>query len=122
VAFSSIIAPGCLRSPSACCTPGATVAQAIRYGVARGIFSNEAGLGSSSIVHAQAKNTPFGQGLWGMFEVFIDTLVVCTMTALVILVTGVMESGANGAALTSGAFANALPGFGSYVGIIAIGF
>ena len=101
---------------------GATVAEAIRYGVARGIFSNEAGLGSSSIVHAQARNTPFGQGLWGVWEVFIDTLVICTMTALVILVTGVMESGANGAALTSSAFASAMPGIGSYVVIIAIGF
>ena len=101
---------------------GATVAEAIRYGIARGIFSNEAGLGSSSIVHAQAKNTPFGQGLWGMWEVFIDTIIVCTMTALVILVTGVMESGANGATLTSSAFATAMPGFGSYVVLIAIGF
>ncbi len=47
-------------------------------------------------MHAQARNTPFAQGFWGMWEVFIDTLVVCTMTALVILVTGVMTTGNTG--------------------------
>ncbi|QOC22517.1 sodium:alanine symporter family protein [Wenzhouxiangella sp. AB-CW3] len=107
---------------------GATVAMAIRYGIARGIFSNEAGLGSASIVHAQARNQPFRQGFWGVWEVFIDTLVVCTMTALVILVTGVLgtvdESGevVTGAVLTSQAFTQGLPGLGGYVVIIAIIF
>jgi AGCS family alanine or glycine:cation symporter len=101
---------------------GASVAIAIRYGIARGIFSNEAGLGSASIVHAQARNQPFRQGFWGVWEVFIDTLVVCTMTALVILVTGVLETGANGADLTSAAFSKGLPGPGGYVIIVAIAF
>jgi AGCS family alanine or glycine:cation symporter len=101
---------------------GASVAVAIRFGIARGIFSNEAGLGSASIVHAQARNIPFRQGFWGVWEVFIDTLVVCTMTALVILVTGVLETGANGADLTSAAFTKGLPGPGGYVIIIAIAF
>jgi AGCS family alanine or glycine:cation symporter len=99
---------------------GAGVAEAIRFGMARGIFSNEAGLGSASIVHAQARNQPFGQGFWGIWEVFIDTLIVCTMTALVILVTGVLETGATGADLTSNAFSAALPRFGGFVVMIAI--
>lgn len=107
---------------------GASVAMAIRYGVARGIFSNEAGLGSASIVHAQARNKPFVQGFWGMWEVFIDTLVVCTMTALVILLTGVLGSvgedgdAITGANLTSLAFTQGLPGLGGYVVLIAIVF
>ncbi len=101
---------------------GATVAASVRYGIARGIFSNEAGLGSASIVHAQARNVPFRQGFWGVWEVFIDTLVVCTMTALVILVTGVLGSGQTGADLTSQAFSTGLPGPGGYVVIIAIVF
>ncbi|MEX0960738.1 MAG: sodium:alanine symporter family protein [Burkholderiales bacterium] len=99
---------------------GATMAEAIRYGIARGIFSNEAGLGSASIVHAQARNKPFGQGLWGMWEVFIDTIVVCTMTALAILVTGVYQTGETGGALTSNAFSTGLPGAGGYVVIVSI--
>jgi len=107
---------------------GASVAMAIRYGVARGIFSNEAGLGSASIVHAQARNTPFRQGFWGVWEVIIDTLVVCTMTALVILLTGVLgttdENGdlVNGALLTTTAFTTGLPGPGGYVVLTAIIF
>ena len=107
---------------------GASVALAIRMGVARGIFSNEAGLGSASIVHAQARNQPFRQGFWGVWEVFIDTLVVCTMTALVILVTGVLgqvdENGEllTGAVLTSTAFTQGLPGLGGYVVLLAIVF
>jgi len=107
---------------------GASVALAIRMGVARGIFSNEAGLGSASIVHAQARNHPFRQGFWGVWEVFIDTLVVCTMTALVILVTGVLgqvdENGQllTGAVLTSTAFTQGLPGLGGYVVLLAIVF
>jgi len=94
---------------------GATVWQAMRYGIARGIFSNEAGLGSASIVHAQAQNTPVGQGLWGIWEVFIDTIVVCTMTALVILTTGVYATGTTGAELTAAAFTTGLPGPGGLI-------
>ena len=99
---------------------GATVAMAIRYGFARGIFSNEAGLGSASIVHAQARNKPYAQGLWGMWEVFIDTLVVCTLTALVILVTGVIQTGQTGAELTTSAFTAGLPGVGGWIVVISI--
>lgn len=99
---------------------GATVGSAIRYGIARGIFSNEAGLGSASIVHAQAQNKPFAQGLWGMWEVFVDTLVVCTMTALVILVTGAIGTGQTGAELTSTAFSNGLPGVGGWIVLLSL--
>ncbi|MCC5865417.1 MAG: sodium:alanine symporter family protein [Wenzhouxiangella sp.] len=107
---------------------GASVAMAIRFGIARGIFSNEAGLGSASIVHAQARNQPFRQGFWGVWEVFIDTLVVCTMTALVILVTGVLGSVddqgnvVTGAVLTSSAFSQGLPGLGGYIVLVSIVF
>ena len=99
---------------------GATVAAAIQYGVARGVFSNEAGLGSAPIAHAAAQsNDPVAQGAVAMVGTFIDTLVICTITGLVILVTGVWDSGATGSALSSQAFETALPGVGSY--IVAIG-
>ena len=119
-AFATIFKHAFSPAPAAGGFAGAAVVEAIRYGVARGIFSNEAGLGSASIVHAQARNTPFAQGLWGIWEVFIDTLVVCTMTALVILVTGVMTGGQTGAELTSQAFATGLPGPGAYLVLISI--
>ena len=84
---------------------GATVMQAMRYGVARGVFSNEAGLGSAPIAHAAAKTDhPVRQGLWGIFEVFADTIVVCSITALTLGVTGAWQSGQTGAALSSHAF------------------
>ncbi|SDH76826.1 alanine or glycine:cation symporter, AGCS family [Alteribacillus persepolensis] len=69
---------------------GAALAAVIRWGVARGLYSNEAGMGSAAIAHAGAQNkNPATQGFWGVFEVFIDTMVVCTITALVILTTDV---------------------------------
>lgn len=119
-AFVTIIEHAFSPAPAVGGFAGAAVAEAIHYGVARGIFSNEAGLGSASIVHAQARNTPFAQGLWGMWEVFIDTLVVCTMTALVILVTGVMTGGQTGAELASQAFVTGLPGSGGYLVLVSV--
>ena len=90
---------------------GATVMMALRYGVARGLFSNEAGLGSAPMVHAAARTDhPVRQGLYGIFEVFVDTILVCTVTGLVILCTGVWASGATGAALAGEAFSVGLPG------------
>jgi AGCS family alanine or glycine:cation symporter len=90
---------------------GSTVAMALRYGVARGLFSNEAGLGSAPIVHAAATTDhPARQGLYGIFEVFVDTILICTTTGLVILVTGTWTSGATGAALSVQAFESGLPG------------
>ncbi len=95
---------------------GAAVWAAIRFGVARGVFSNEAGLGSAPIAHAAAKTKgPVSQGLVAMLGTFIDTLIICTFTALAILSTGVWTSGATGAALTSAAFEAALPGFGGVI-------
>lgn len=99
---------------------GAVVMQAMRFGVARGVFSNEAGLGSAPIAHAAAKTDhPVRQGLWGIFEVFADTIVICTLTALTIISTGVWNSGLTGAALTTAAFNDGLPGPGGV--IVAIG-
>lgn len=100
---------------------GATVWAAIRFGVARGVFSNEAGLGSAPIAHAAAKtNDPVQQGLIAMLGTFIDTLMVCTMTALVIILTGVWSSGENGAALSTLAFNSGLPGWGGYIVVFGI--
>ncbi len=99
---------------------GATVMMAMRFGVARGVFSNEAGLGSAPIAHAAARTDhPVRQGLWGVFEVFADTIVICSMTALVIIATGVWDSGITGAALTTAAFNDGLPGPGGI--IVAVG-
>jgi AGCS family alanine or glycine:cation symporter len=90
---------------------GSTVAMALRHGVARGLFSNEAGLGSAPMVHAAATTDhPVRQGLYGIFEVFVDTLLVCSVTGLALIVTGVWNSGANGAVLSSEAFRQGLPG------------
>jgi alanine or glycine:cation symporter, AGCS family len=90
---------------------GSTVMLAMRYGIARGLFSNEAGLGSAPLVHAAARTDhPVRQGLYGIFEVFVDTILVCTTTGLVILVTGVWSDGATGAALAGEAFSVGLPG------------
>lgn len=95
---------------------GAAVWAAIRFGVARGIFSNEAGLGSAPIAHAAAAtDSPVRQGTIAMLGTFIDTLVLCTMTGLVIVVTGAWTSGETGATLSSLAFETALPGVGAYV-------
>lgn len=99
---------------------GAAVAQAIRFGVARGVFSNEAGLGSAPIAHGAAQtNEPVREGLVAMLGPFIDTIVICTMTALVIIVTGAYTRGLTGADLTAWGFNAGLPGPGGY--IVAIG-
>lgn len=90
---------------------GSTVMLAMRYGIARGLFSNEAGLGSAPMVHAAAvTDHPARQGLYGIFEVFVDTILICTTTGLVILVTGEWDSGQTGAALSVKAFETGLPG------------
>lgn len=100
---------------------GAAVWMAIRFGVARGIFSNEAGLGSAPIAHAAAEcKGPVSQGLVAMLGTFIDTIVVCTFTALIILSTGAWTSGETGAALTSMAFQSSLPNVGSQITSIAL--
>ncbi|GAB0148433.1 sodium:alanine symporter family protein [Marichromatium gracile] len=99
---------------------GATVMMGIQMGVARGVFSNEAGLGSAPIAHAAAKNdNPVQQGTIAMLGTFIDTLIICTITGLVIMVTGAWTSGETGASLSTAAFGAGLPGVGGYV--VALG-
>ncbi len=99
---------------------GATVMMAIRMGVARGVFSNESGLGSAPIAAAAAKTkNPVSQALVSMTQTFIDTIVVCTMTGLVLILTGAWSSGETGAELTTIAFQSAIPG-GAYIVTIGL--
>ncbi len=102
---------------------GYGILSAMRYGVGRGVFSNEAGLGSAPIAHsATSTEDPVRQGLWGVFEVFITTIIICTMSALVVITSGIysnaFESGVapsvSGAALCSAAFNEAIPYIGGY--------
>ena len=114
-------------SPKAACG-GYGAAAAMRYGVARGVFTNEAGLGTSAMAHAAADvDSPARQGMWGIFEVFIATLVICSVTALVILTSGIydvesallaiqsghVENSMLGAPLSSAAFATVFGPLGS---------
>jgi AGCS family alanine or glycine:cation symporter len=100
---------------------GAAVWMAIRFGVARGVFSNEAGLGSAPIAHAAAATKgPVNQGLVAMLGTFIDTLIVCSITGLAIIASGAWMSGETGAAMTSLAFETTLPGVGAYIVAIVL--
>ena len=95
---------------------GASIWMALRWGFARGIFSNEAGLGSAPIAHAAARtNDPVKQGMVAMLGTFIDTLIICSLTAFVIILTGAWESGLKGATMSSLAFSTGLYGYGGYV-------
>ncbi|MDX1756248.1 MAG: sodium:alanine symporter family protein [Marinobacter sp.] len=112
-AFSPIAAQGGFA--------GAAIWAAIRFGVARGIFSNEAGLGSAPIAHAAAQTkNPVTQGMVAMLGTFIDTIIICSITGLVIITSGTWTSGTEGASLTSLAFAEALPNVGNYLVAIAL--
>jgi len=104
---------------------GATVMMAVRWGFARGIFSNEAGLGSAAIAHAAAKtNNPVRQGMIAMLGTFIDTIIICSMTALVIILTGAWDSGIKGAPMSTLAFNTGFAGGGYIVtfGLIIFAF
>jgi len=95
---------------------GATVMLAVRNGIARGVFSNESGLGSAPIAAAAAKTKwPAEQGLISMTGTFIDTIIICTMTGLVLIVTGAWSGDAAGAAMTQQAVGSALPVVGKYI-------
>ena len=109
---------------------GGLLGTVIRFGIARGVFSNEAGLGSAPIAHAASKNEdPMVEGINASLGVFIDTIIICTMTALVILTSGLVsiestgamvnEGNLKGATLTTAAFHTLLPGVGGY--IISVG-
>ncbi|MNZ50862.1 Amino-acid carrier protein AlsT [compost metagenome] len=100
---------------------GAAVMAAIRFGVARGIFSNEAGLGTAGIAQAAGTTTSsVRSGLIGMLGTFIDTLIICSLTGLAIICSGAWTSGASGAALSSAAFEAALPGVGQHLIALAL--
>lgn len=107
---------------------GAVIKQAITWGFKRGVFSNEAGLGSSVMVHSASNvKEPVTQGLWGIFEVFFDTIIVCTLTALLILTTGIVDldtgaslSGATKLGLATEAFTNSFGTFGGVFIAIAV--
>ncbi|WP_010531381.1 alanine/glycine:cation symporter family protein [Lentibacillus jeotgali] len=105
---------------------GAAIAQTVRWGFARGVYSNEAGVGTAPIVHAAAETDhPVRQGLWAITEVVIDTLIVCSATAFVILSTGVWTNEGfteDPSGLTSVAFAEGLGSIGSYIVSIALLF
>lgn len=105
--FSHALSPAAAAGGAA----GWTVSAALRHGVARGVFTNEAGLGASAMAHGAAQtDCPARQGMWGIFEVFVSTLAVCTVTALAVLVSGLPLSpaGLTGAPLTAAAFGSSL--------------
>ena len=100
---------------------GAAVMAAIRFGVARGIFSNEAGLGTAGIAQAAGTTrSSVRSGLIGMMGTFIDTLIICTITGLAIICSGVWTGGESGAALSAAAFESAMPGVGGALLTIAL--
>lgn len=105
---------------------GAVLAETIRWGFARGIYSNEAGLGTSPIAHSAAKTDhPVRQALWGVIEIMVDTIIICTVTGLVVIMSGVWkhEDAANGSvreALTARAFAETFGPFGSTMISVAL--
>lgn len=103
---------------------GAAASAAIQNGIARSVFSNEAGQGSSTMIHSQAHvEHPVRQGLWGMFEVFMDTMVVCTVMSLAIILSGVWSSGLQGASMSVAAFGTLYGGLGSkFVGVAILLF
>ncbi|MDO5028206.1 MAG: sodium:alanine symporter family protein [Bacillota bacterium] len=100
---------------------GASLSMAMRSGISRGIFTNEAGLGSAPIAHAAAQTDhPVRQGMWAVFEVFMDTMVVCTITGLVVISSGLWSSGDyQGAAMTIAAFETGFVG-GKYIVTIGL--
>lgn len=100
---------------------GATVASALRSGVARGVFSNESGLGSAPIVAAAAKTKwPAEQGLISMTGTFIDTIIICTLTGLSLIITGFWNSDVQGAAMTSACFTHSFGIYGKYILMISL--
>ena len=100
---------------------GSAILLSIRWGLARGIFSNEAGLGTAPMAHATSHTDhPIRQGMWGAIEVFISSMIICTMTALVIITSGLYEiKGLEGAALTAASFSKTLP-LGKYIVSLAL--
>lgn len=109
-AFLTIIKAAFTPQAAAGGFAGASVAQAMRYGLARGIYSNEAGLGTAAIVHnaAQVEN-PIEQSMWAPVEIFVDTIIVNTITGLVVIIAGLWTTGLDGAGLVMNSFDKVLP-------------
>ena len=101
---------------------GASISAAVRCGVSKGIFSNEAGLGSTCVIHASADtDSPSEQGMWGILEVFLDTVVMCTVTGLVILTSGLFgETSADGSVLFSKALSVSLGKTGEIITAVTL--
>lgn len=121
--FASIFAGAFTGSAATGGFAGATLAMAVRWGVSRGIYSNDSGNGLTSIAHCNAHvNHPVQQGMWGVFEVFFDTLIVCTVTALVVLCSGVWQtmSADQGGSMTVTAFQQNLGTIGSLIVSVAL--
>ncbi len=108
--FSMIFQYAFAPVPAAGGFAGAAVRAALKEGMAKGMLSNEAGLGTAPMAHATADTShPFQQGLWGAFEVFLDTIVICTITSFAILSTGLLSSGKSGIELVIDSFSSVLP-------------
>lgn len=108
--FGAIFMYALAPMPAAGGVAGVAVSTAIREGMSKGMLSNEAGLGTAPMAHATADTEhPFQQGVWGAFEVFIDTVILCTITAFVVLSTGALSSGKSGIELVIEAFGTAFP-------------
>ncbi|MCH8127200.1 sodium:alanine symporter family protein [candidate division KSB1 bacterium] len=108
--FSMIFKYAFAPAPAIGGASGIAVAAAIKQGMARGMLSNEAGLGTAPMVHATADTShPFQQGIWGAFEVFVDTIIICTITSFAILSTGALAGGETGIDLVLTAFASVFP-------------
>ncbi|WP_299276920.1 sodium:alanine symporter family protein [uncultured Psychroserpens sp.] len=120
--FSDAFEPSHLKEENYRDVLGGVLGALILLGIKRGAFSNEAGIGTAPMAHGAAKtDEPVREGLVAMLGPVIDTLIVCTLTALAILVTGVWKTGdLNGVSLTASAFQNAMPGFGQYLLMICV--
>lgn len=102
---------------------GLTMKEAMRFGVARGLYSNEAGEGSAAVIHSSAQvDHPVRQGLYGIMEVFIDTMIICSTTGFAVLLTGVDRTHANASTLAAAAFGSVLPGMDKVIYISLILF
>ena len=101
---------------------GAAVSATIRIGLARGVFSNDAGLGMQATMHAQAEGIehPAQQGMWGIFETFLDTVIICSCTGFMIIFTGVWQTGASGSTLAASAIGSVLGPAGQYLCLLSL--
>ncbi len=122
-AFGQILAGAFNLRSAAGGVIGYGILEAMKNGISRGIYTNEAGLGTSVMAHAAADtNEPCEQGMWGIFQVFIDTIVVCSITGLCILTTGVLNTGADAGVLSSAAFEAVFGVFGKHTMTICVTF